>query len=159
MARAQSNTPTLASPPAFIASDIYTNIRTGFNSASLPIINNFISLLNTAVHYASAGKQNFQVFRNESFNFDVSGAPSVDQKNLMILSKMVFSSLLNSGNTYARPLTGEQIEDIVNRILSSGAYQNLSQVNPTSQLATKVGNLKTSIATVLNQLKATNPSH
>ena len=150
--------PTISNPPNFIAADMYPNIRTGYNQASIPIINSLVSLLNTSVHYASEGKVNFPVFKSENFNFDESESPSVDQKNLMSLSKLVFHTLLNSGNTYPQPLTGQQIEGIVNKVQAAGPLQNLSQTRPTGQLATKIpGNLKTSIIDLLMRLKVANP--
>src|SRR5574337_575845 len=106
-------------PPEFRASLVYPGIRYGFNSASINIIDAFVSLLNTAVHYASAGAVNFQKFRNNSFNFDASVAPSVDQKNLMNLSKLVYHTLLNNGNPYSQALRSDQIADMVDRILAS----------------------------------------
>jgi hypothetical protein len=145
-------------PPAFQASSVYPGIRKGFSSASVSLIDQLCSLLNMAVHYASNGKDNFQVFRNNNFNFDTSGAASVDQKNLMILSQMVYRTLLNSGNAFVQPLTGQQIQDMVGRMINSSALSSLSQINPTGTIAQKVpGNLKTNIATYLQYLISANP--
>lgn len=153
-----AQSPTLPPPPAFQASAIYPGIRSGFNVASVPIIDNLINLLNTAVHYASGGKVNFQVFRNENFNFDASQSPSVDQKNLMNLSKKVYTTLLNNGNGFSQPLTGQQIADMTDRLLASQEYNNLSKVNPTGPLALKIpGNLKTNIYNNLTYLRLANP--
>lgn len=145
-------------PPDFIASAIYPGLNIGFSSASIPIINAFIKLLNTSVHYASAGAVNFQTFRNNNFTFDASQAPSVDQRNLMNLSKLVYTTLLNYGQPYKQALTGQQISSMVDRILASNFYQGLSQLNPTGTLATKIpGNIKTTINDYLIQLKSINP--
>ena len=157
--QAAQTKPTTAAPPAFQASAIYPGIRYGFNTASIPIIDAFVSLLNTAVHYASNGAVNFQTFRNDSFNFDASIAPSVDQKNLMNLSKRVYHTLLNNGQAYKQALTGKQVSDMVDMILASPEFNNLSHVSPTGLLATKIqGNLKTLITNYLTYLKLANPA-
>jgi len=145
-------------PPAFQASAIYPGIRNGFNQASIPIIDGLVSLLNSAVHYASAGAVNYQYFRNNNFNFDASGAPSVDQKNLMNLSKRIYRTILNSGSAFPQPLTGQQISSMVENITASSEFNNLSQVSPTGQLAIKIqGNLKTLIFNYLTYLKLATP--
>lgn len=151
---------TIPTPPTFIMTDIYPGIRKNFNLPSIQIINTFMSLLNTALQYASAGTVNLQVFRNSNFNLDASGAPSVDQRNLMNLTKLAFNILLNKGDAIAQPLTGQQVTDLADRILSSQFYQDLSKVQPTGPLANKIqGNLKTIIQTFMMQLKSINPTN
>jgi hypothetical protein len=150
---------TISSPPSFTASSVYPGISTGYNSGSLTIINNFVSLLNTALHYASNGQVNFQTLRNDNFNFDPSGATSVDQRNLMGIAARVYRSFLNSGQRFTKPLIGEQIAKMADLITFSPEFNNLSQVNPTGPLATKLqGNIKSLITNYMTYLKTTNPT-
>lgn len=145
-------------PPSFQASSAYPGIRYGFNQASVAIIDNLASLLNMAAHYSSAGAINFQTFRNDNFNFDASGVPSVDQRNIMNLSKKVYHTLLNNGQEFARPLTAQQVAEMADIVLESPELNNLSHVSPTGQLALKIqGNLKTLITNYLTYLKLANP--
>lgn len=148
----------LAPPPTFQASAMYPGLRTGFNTNSIRIIDNLVNLLNSGVYYSSNGQMNFQLFKNNNFNFDASAAISVDQKNLMNLSKKIFVLLLNSGNSFPKLLTGNQIHSIIDQLSSSPEFTNLSQVNQTGTLAIKIGgNLKTMISDNFNYLKLANP--
>jgi hypothetical protein len=148
----------IPAPPSFIASNVFPSLTSGYNPASIIIINNLMSLLNTALQYASGGSVNLQTFRNNNFNVDPGSAPSPDQKNLTILAKMAYNLFLNKGNPFGKLLAGKQISIFVDQILASPAFQNLSQINPTGPLATKIqGNLKTIIQDNLTHLKNINP--
>lgn len=145
-------------PPAFQASSIYPGIRSGFNAASVVIIDQLCSLLNLALQYSSNGSANFQIFRNNSFNFDGSGAFNVDQKNLMLFSQLVYRTLLNSGNNFQQPLTTSAAQDMLRKLSTSPILSALSQINPTGVIAQKVpGNLKTNILSYLQYLSLANP--
>lgn len=148
----------LAAPPSFQASSAYPNIRTGYNSQSVQIIDSLISLLNNAIYYTTAGALNFLKFKENGFNFDASSAASTDQKNIMLFSKKVFQLLLNNGNTFDQPLTGQQVTNIANTLNSSIELSSLAQTAPTSTLSIKIqGNLKTLISSYLEYLKLANP--
>lgn len=152
--------PATPPPSPFQASTVYPGIRAGFNQISIPIIDSLVSLLNMAAHYSSAGAINFQKFRNNGFNFDASNVPSIDQKNIMNLSKKIYHTLLNNGQEFKKPLTGQQVTDMVDSISESPEFNNLSHVSPTGQLAIKIqGNLKTLITNHLNYLKIANPEN
>lgn len=153
-----ANTAAPAPPPPFQASSAYPGIRNGFNSASIALIDQLCNILNTALQYASNGKANFQIFRNNNFNFDTSGAADADQKNLMIFSQLLYRTLLNSGNPFPQLLNGAQIQNMVQRLSNLPALASLSQTNPTGIIAQKIpGNLKTNILTQLQYLTAANP--
>lgn len=129
-----------------------------YNSASIGFINGLVSILNTALHYSSQGKHNWQTLRNNSFNIDPSGEKSVDTKNLLNLSKLVYQSYLNGGNQFPARVTGAQIATWNNAVLQSQSYLNLSQLNPTGAVQQKMpGNLKDNIANILRQLAQYNP--
>lgn len=143
-------------PPTFQASSVYP-IRSGFNAATIAIIDQFSNILNIAMHYITSGKINFQVFRNNSFNFDASSAPSVDQKNLMNFSKKVFNIIYNSGNAYDQQLSGKEIASKMDSLINCQELQNLSSLNPTGIVAQKIqGNLKTILINYLNYIKLSN---
>lgn len=144
----------IAPPPTFQASSMYPGINAGFNANVIIFINFLTDMLNTAIHYASGGTLNFQYFKNNSFNFDSSIAPSVDQKNLMNLSKKVFINLFNSGNAFTHKLTAKEVTERVNNLLNSQDLQNLSSISPTGPIAQKIpGNLKEVITLYLNLIK------
>jgi len=152
-----ATTSVAAPPPAFQASSMYPTVRKGYNPNSVQILDNFISLLNKAIHYTTSGKINFQTFKNNNFNFDASTSPSPDQKNIMNFSKKVYQNLLNNG-MFAKALTAQEINVKIDFLLKQPEYQGLSQVQPSSQLALKIGgNLKTLIFDQLTYLKNANP--
>ena len=141
-------------PPDFQASAIYPGIRIGFASNSITIIDELVSLLNIALHYTTAGAINILKLRSMNFIFDASQSPSVDQRNLMNFSKKIFTTLLNSGQPFVQKLDATKIEEMVDTLLASQELNQLSQVNPSGLLATKIpGNLKTTITNYLNYLK------
>jgi hypothetical protein len=146
-------------PPPFQASSAYPGIRQGFNAASVQLIDQLCGLLNLSLQYASNGAVNFQVFRNNNFNFSASDTSNMDQKNLMLFSKMLYHSLLNSGNPFEQPLTAQQVQVMIQRLETSQPLMALAQTNPTGPIAQKVpGNLKTNILAYLQYLAAANPA-
>lgn len=155
-----STTPPPASvspPPTFQASLAYPNIRTGYNGSSINTIDQLVTMLNTATHYATGGKVNFQTLKNSNFSLDMGAMPSKDGSNLIKFSQQVFKNLLNGGAAYAKPLTGIEVAGVADRLASSQELSNLS-LSPSGPVAQKVpGNLKTNITTLLNYLKLANP--
>lgn len=149
---------TIPAPPPFQASSVYPGIRQGFNAASVSAIDNLVSTLNTALQYASNGTINFQTLKNNNFSFDISASPSVDQKNLLMFSQMVYRTLLNNGNAFKQPLTGQQIAEMVNTLMQSQPLNALSQTNPAGPLARQIpGNMKTNLQAYLQYLVNANP--
>lgn len=144
--------------PTFQASLVYPNIRTGFNGSSINMIDQLVTMLHTAVHYATSGQVNFQTLKNSNFSLDVGSMPSPDAKNLVNFSQKVFKELLNGGSAFAKPLTGVEVAGIADRLASSQELSNLSSVSPSGPIAQKIpGNIKTNITTILNYLKLANP--
>jgi len=149
---------TIAPPPQFQASSAYGWLSNAYNSTSISTINNLCSTLNIALHYASNGQFNFQILRDQSFQFDPSSAPSVDAKNLLNISALVYKTFLNSGNAFPTKPTGKQIKTWGDMIGASQAFLNLSQLNPTGIIAQKIqGNLKDNILNYIRYLEAANP--
>lgn len=145
-------------PPPFQASAVYPGIRLGFNSASVALIDQLVSLLNLALQYSSNGTANFQIFRNNNFNFDGSSTSNVDQKNLMMFSQAIYRTILNNGNPFPQALTPQEIQDMLLKLSTSASLSALSQTDPTGPIAQKVpGNLKTNITSYLQYLSSTNP--
>lgn len=144
-------------PPAFTASGAWGWVGNVYNSYSMATINSLVGLLNTALHYASNGEHNWQTLRNNSFNVDPSGETSVDAKNLLNLSKMVYQTYLNSGND-PQKISGNQIAAWNTQLSQSQPFLNLSQLNPTGTLKQKMpGNLKDNILNMLRELARYNP--
>jgi hypothetical protein len=144
---------TISPPPTFIASQIYGWLPGQYNTNSINYINGLISLLNTALHYSSNGQYNFQELRNDNFQIDPSGAPSIDTKNLLNLSILIYKTFLNSGNQFPTKPTPQQIQNWGKLIGSSQAFLNLSQLNPSGPIAQKIpGNMKDNILNYIRYL-------
>lgn len=137
----------------WIASSAYPT-HTAFNATTVLLINQMCSLLNTAVHYATGGKYNFQKLKDLNFKLDTSGMPSPDQKNLINISKMMYDKFLIKNS----PLKSDQIAMNVDSILNSQELTALSSTNPSGPIAQKIpGNLRSNISIILNKLKVANP--
>jgi hypothetical protein len=149
---------TIPPAPAFRATDVWGWLARDYGSQTILTINSLVSLLNTALHYSSNGQYNFQILKNENFQVDPSGVPSVDTKNLIFLSSMVYRTFLNAGHEFRTKPTGTQIAGWANNIINSQPFLNLSQVNPTGPLAQKIqGNIKDMILNFVRYLIMYNP--
>lgn len=155
---ASTTAATIPPPPSFQASGAWGWMGNVYNSYSVTIINDLVDLLNEALHYSSNGKYNWQMLRNNGFNVDSSGGHSIDTKNLLNLSTLIYNSYLNSGNQPQQKITGQQIVAWNNAVNQSQSFLNLSQINPTGPVAQKIpGNIKDSILNMLRQLAQYNP--
>lgn len=151
-------TPGITPPPNFVASDVWGWLNNSYNSYSVSLINNLSNILNISLHYASNGKYNFQILRNNGFQIDPSAATTVDSKNLLNLSILVFKTLLNNGNQFPQKVSGDQISRWVQTISTSQALLNLSQLSPVGTIAQKIpGNFKDNILNLLRTLQMYNP--
>lgn len=145
-------------PPAFQASAAYGWMTRAYNAYTVTTLNNLIATLNVALHYSSNGKYNFLILRNNSFQVDPSAAPSVDTKNLLNLAILIYKTYLNSGNPLPQQATPQQIQTWNQRISTSQALLNLSQLSPTGQIAQRIpGNLRENILNFLRYLSMYNP--
>lgn len=150
--------PSIAPPPAFQASGVWGWLNAAYTPTTISTINNLCSTLNIALHYASNGQFNFQILRGQAFQVDPSGAPSVDAKNLLNLSILVYKTFLNAGNEFKTKPTGKQIKTWGDMISNSQSFLNLSQLNPTGIIAQKMpGNLKDNILNYIRYLEIANP--
>lgn len=147
---------TIPPPPSFQASGAWGWMGNVYNSASVGFIDSLADLLNKALHYASQGKFNWQILRN-NFNVDASAAGGVDAKNLLNLSKLVYETFLNGGNAFPQKVTGAQIAAWNTAVSQSQSFLNLSQLNPTGPVAQKMGNPKDTILNILRELGRYNP--
>jgi hypothetical protein len=146
-------------PPNFQASAVWGWMNSDYNSYSVNTLNSLISLLNIALHYASGGRYNFRILRNRTFQVDPSTAPSVDTKNLLNLSILIFRNYLNGGTKFTVKPTPQQIQAWGQLISNSQAFLNLSRINPSGPIAQKVpGNLKNDILNYLKFLASYNPA-
>lgn len=145
-------------PPAFQASGAWGWITNDYNSYTVSVINNLISMLNTALHISSKGQFNWLILRGNSFQVDPSGVPSIDTKNLLKLSQMVYKTFINNGNQFKQKPTSEQIQNWGTAITGSQPFLNLSQLNPTGPIAQKIpGSLKDDILNLIRLLNMYNP--
>lgn len=150
-----NQTPNIGPPPTFIASNIYPSLTKGFSSGAVTIINNLSTYINNALFYASAGEYSLPKLYNLNFNFSPTIIPDAnrDLKNLTLFAKQIYSEIYNAGNAYSVPLKEKEFKDKITTLLGSFYLNNLSQVNPTSQLSIKMGgNIKTDIIDLLRSL-------
>src|SRR6202790_286016 len=86
--------PNIPPPPSFVASNTpgWTWIINIYNSQSVNTINTLIGLINIALHYSSNGQFNMQILRNNSFQVDPSGVPSVDTKYLLNIAVLIYKT-------------------------------------------------------------------
>lgn len=149
------NTVVSGSPPTFIASNFYPSMMVGLQAKNVPWVNGLANILNTALYYTSGGKVHMPWLRQTNFNFATDQAPSADLRNILNFSKLVYNQLFtNHGANFEQALIPEQIAERIRILANSSFFNNLSQVNPTGQLASKIGgNLKTIINDYLLQIK------
>ena len=152
----QPETTTQSIPaPAPPPTDLFAHLNEGFNGATVAILSALTGRLNTALHYASQGKDNFQDIVNN--NMDLSGA-APDHRNVGGICQKLYGSFLNRKNSFAKKIDPKTIATWADAITSSPEYNNLSQVNPTGQLAIKLqGNLKSELLNFMNGIKNVNP--
>lgn len=154
---ATSTTPVPADPSP-LASSLYPGIRRGFDSARVAIIDSLVRMLSSAANIATNGKYNFQILRNQTFQFDPSSFTGTDQKNLMVFFLKVYKTLLNNGQTFDQPVSGEKLQQMVAYLLQSTELNNLASINPTGQIAQKSpipGNFKDNIRDLVSRLQPT----
>jgi hypothetical protein len=149
---------TLPLPPSIRATDLWGWLTRDYNTQTIGILNSLVSLLNTALHYSSNGQYNFQILKNDNFQVDPSGVPSIDTKNLIYLTSNVYRTFLNSGHEFKTKPSGNQISTWGNALINSQPLLNLSQVNPTGPLAQKIqGNIKDIILNYVRYFFMYNP--
>ena len=149
---------TISSPPSITISQMFPGVLKSYTPQTIKAIDNLFNLLNTALHYSSEGHINIQTLKNINFNYDVSSIADNDQKNIVLIAKKIYSTILNSGNEFDKELTPQLIKDMVDSIFQSNFINNLSSLNPTSIMAQKIGgNLKTLLTDDLNYIKIYNP--
>lgn len=143
------------SPPSFVVSNYYPSVILAFGNKNIPWINQLGNIINTSLFYTSNGQISLVTLKNVNFNFESDQAPSVDLKNLINFTKLMYNTIFtNLGQSYTQALNQQQIKDKVTKLFQSQPLNNLSSVNPIGQLATKInGNLKESIKNLLLQIQ------
>ena len=161
---ATSNPTTNAAPPpnpSPSASSLYPTLRVGFDPARVSIIEGLVRMLSSAINISTNGKYNFQTLKNQNFQFNPSSFTSPDQKNLMVFFLKVYKTLLNGGQPFTQAVTAAQVAQMVPYLLQSPELANLSEINPTGQIAQKspmTGNFKDNIRSLVARLQPTVPT-
>lgn len=142
-------------PPPFKASNFYPGIVVGLQAKNVPWVDGLANILNTALFYSSNGQVSMPWMRQVNFNFSPDQSPSTDLRNIMSFTKQVYNYLFTSlGAGYQQPLTPAQLQQKVHTLQTSQFLSNLASLQPTGQLANKLGgNLKTIITNYLLQIK------
>lgn len=149
-----SNNTQVAPDPSSPASDYYPTLKAAFPN-SWQRIDTLCRVLSKAVNVATNGKYNLQVLKDSNFTFDPSQFPSPDQKNIMVFFAKVYQTLLNRGQTFQQKTDPRQM---ISFLLQSSELNNLSQVNPTGQIAQQThiqGSFKDTIVNLLNAIQPT----
>lgn len=133
---------------------LLTQLPNGYGAGTIPFIVQVVNELNTALHYASEGADNFQkIMDNATANLS-----NPDWKHIHNVAKQFYTTFLNSKNPFAKPVPTSTIHQWADAIISNSDFTSFSHINPTSQLATKLqGNLKTDIERFLDSIKKQNP--
>lgn len=142
-------------PEKDVPPSLYANLNTGYNSITVPSLIELTDTLNTAMHYASQGKDNFDKIIGN--NLEISNTP--DRKNISAIAKKIFTTFLNSKNAFQNKISATDINNWADAIISLPEYNALSQVNPKSALALKIPNLKSEIQKIITKIKTQNPTH
>src|SRR5574338_914218 len=154
----QSNTTPAQSVAAPTAppEDLFSYLAEGYNGATVALLRRLTTQLNNALHYATNGRFNFQSIVNN--NMELSGQ-TPDAKNVGLLSKRIYDTFLNKKNPFNnKKVLPTTIHQWTGAITSSPEYNNLSQINPTSQLSIKIGgNLKPEILSYMTSINQSNP--
>lgn len=161
---AQTTTPTPAQPetaapalppPSNDLNILFSHLNEGYNSGTVPLLQNLTQQLNMALHYASHGKDNFDKIRGGNL-----GSPAnPDSKSIGMLSSRVFNTFLNHMNSFnGKKVDPATINNWADAIISSPEFGALSQITPTGPLATKLQfNLKPEIQKYMTTIKNLNP--
>lgn len=150
-------TPTTTPPPTFSASQTWGWLVGAFNPTTLNALNSLVSTINIALHYASNGQTNWLELHNDGFQVDPSGTPSIDAKNLLNVSILIYRTYINSGNQPPQPFTSAQIKMFNQQIANSQAFLNLAQLDPTGAVAQRIpGGLKDTILNILRYIDTAN---
>lgn len=146
-----------SSAPLNVPEVLFATLSYGYNPATVELIKEIADILNSAAHYASFGKDSFQSFMGNSFSMDGNTAFSQDQKNIRDLSKQLYSTFLNSKNAFKNKVDPNTIDTWCANFINNQGFRGLSQINPSSELATKVNSLNTRLTDLINQIKLQNP--
>lgn len=151
----------LGEPPDFNPTNLYPTLTKAFAPNALGVINRLSNYINDAIFYASNGQYSLKNFYNVNFNFSPTMIPSTNRNLnfLAMFAKEMYKELYNSNNAYTAPLNKELYSNKINALLQSQYLNNLSQVNPNSQLAKKMGgNVKIEVINILKLLLGVAPT-
>jgi hypothetical protein len=164
-ALAQSNIPTtdkaanivpnLGTPPNFNPTNKDSILKAFNTPGAYRVIEQMANELNKAMFYASTGQYNLQNAFQTGFTYtDATFSPaSKDLKAIVLFAKEFYIKIYNSGINYTSALTKKEYLDKINYLLNIQNLEKLSQVNPSSQLATKIGvNIKEKFKNFLTTL-------
>lgn len=147
--------PISSSPPSFAATNFFPSIILGLTSKNSSIVDQISKILNDAIFYASDGYTSLDRLKDQNFSFPADQSQK-DLKSLIQFAGQLHSSLFTDrGKNFTTTLKSEEIQSRANSLFNSTSLGNLSQVNPSSQLAAKIGttNLKGLFQNFLLQLK------
>jgi hypothetical protein len=153
--------PNLGAPPTFIASDKYPFLRKVFSNEAISSINQLSSFINNALFYASNGEYDMNKLFNIAFNYSASNIPTSarDLRLLLLFAKNIFTYFYNNGTPYQAAVNRQQYLEKIDQLLKSPNLENLARLNPSSQMAVKLGtNIKTKIVDTLNFMKTIAPT-
>jgi hypothetical protein len=147
--------PSVSGQPTFFnVGTLYQDVNTGLTPTNVDHLTELMGYINNALYYTSSGDIELIDLKISNFVKDVSGVIP-DLKNIILLTQLIYYNLMTDhGNKFKKQLTSIEIKKRVDTVLTSTPLNNLSSVNPTGQLATKLPtNLKELIKTTLGKIK------
>lgn len=154
IAQEQTATPKTLPPPPAIPAVTYSYLPKAYNGSTAQAIRNMTVFLNEVMHYASDGRDNMQAMVNNT----AQQATSPDQMHINSLARLFYRTFLNMGQDFKGMIQAQTIQGWADNILNSPDYSELSKINPTGPLATKIqGNIKSRILDLMTYIKQVNP--
>ena len=132
-----------------------------YNPNTLGYLSGIMNIINTVMHYTTAGKFSLSKSPNNIGGIDASAAGSDDGKNAVLLAKEFFDTFLNKGQELRPAPTPEQIQNWCNTITNSQPLLNLAQLNPTGPAAQQMrlpDSFRQTIVNSLEGIKRYNPA-
>jgi len=142
-------------PPPSLPGDLFAGLNNGYNGGTVALIKGMVNYLNTALHYASQGKDSIQNIVNNNSNLS---AAYGNYKNIGMISKKVFNTFLNNKESFNEKVSGTKISEWANEITNMPEFNDLTKIKANEMTSIKIqGNLKNILTDYLNGIKSQNP--
>jgi hypothetical protein len=151
---------TVAGAPQSVSVNTYfQSFQQAWGSQYTSLVDTMLNALNWSIFILSIGALSFDQLRQQAFSFDISKYPDPFLTGMIMVSRSVFNTMLNGGKPFKTQISiadkikilNELLQQISSNIKIPDAPNNSF---PQSYLQTRIGNPKTILITLLNQMKA-----